>query len=110
MTTLRTLTVSLCGWAAATAALAATPVYYDVIAGAGPHDVAAAPVAGGVVYYTAQATGKLGILNPATGKVEEIALGPRRLGGQRRKAEYHGQGHGYRSIHRSHASPHRPGL
>ena len=33
--------------------------------------------AGGPVYYTAQATGKLGILDPATGKVEEIALGPR---------------------------------
>jgi len=28
------------------------------------------------VYYTAQATGKLGILDPGTGKVEEIPLGP----------------------------------
>jgi len=27
------------------------------------------------VYYTAQATGKLGILDPATGKVDEVALG-----------------------------------
>jgi streptogramin lyase len=50
-------------------------VYYDVVPGAGPHDVAAAPVAGGLVYYTAQEAGKLGILNPATAKVEEIALG-----------------------------------
>jgi virginiamycin B lyase len=28
------------------------------------------------VFYTAQVTGKLGILDPATGRVEEIALGP----------------------------------
>ena len=44
--------------------------------GGHPHDVAAAPAAGGVVYYTAQMTGKLGILDPKTGKVEEIPLGP----------------------------------
>jgi virginiamycin B lyase len=56
---------------------AANPVYYDVPRGAHPHDVAASPAAGGPVYYTAQATGKLGILDPKTGKVEEIALGPR---------------------------------
>ena len=30
---------------------------------------------GGPVYYTAQSTGKLGILDPKSGKVEEIALG-----------------------------------
>jgi virginiamycin B lyase len=53
----------------------AAPTYYDVVRGAGPHDVAAAPTAGGPVYYTAQRTGKLGILDPKTGKVEEIALG-----------------------------------
>ena len=29
----------------------------------------------GSVYYTAQVTGKLGILDPSTGRVEEIALG-----------------------------------
>ncbi len=52
------------------------PVYFDVTRGAHPHDVAAAPQPGGPVYYTAQATGKLGILDPRTGKVEEIALGP----------------------------------
>ena len=61
--------------------LAAVPArgevkYFDVAKGARPHDVAAAPN-GGVVYYTAQATGKLGILDPATGKFEEIPLGPR---------------------------------
>ena len=41
-----------------------------------PHDVAAAPEPGGAVYYTAQHTGKLGILDPKTGKVDEIPLGP----------------------------------
>src|SRR5512144_476757 len=48
--------------------------YFDVAKGAHPHDVAAAPN-GGVVYYTAQSTGKLGILDPATGKFEEVPLG-----------------------------------
>ncbi len=61
--------------AVAVAAGAATPRYFDVVPGGHPHDVAAAPQAGGPVYYTAQHTGKLGILDPATGKVEEIALG-----------------------------------
>ena len=54
---------------------AATPAYFDVSRGSHPHDVAAVPVAGGPVYYTAQMTGKLGILDPKTGKYEEIALG-----------------------------------
>jgi virginiamycin B lyase len=60
---------------AAVDALAA-PVYIDTVRGAGPHDVAAAPEAGGPVYYTAQRTGKLGIVDAKTGKVEEIDLGP----------------------------------
>lgn len=47
--------------------------YYPVPAGTHPHDVAAAP--DGTVWYTAQRTGHLGILNPATGKTEHIALG-----------------------------------
>jgi virginiamycin B lyase len=51
--------------------------YFDVVSGAHPHDVAATPAPGGPVYYTAQRTGKLGILDPASGKVEEIALGAR---------------------------------
>ena len=55
----------------------AQPVYFDVVKGAQPHDVAAAPSPGGPVYYTAQRSGKLGILDPKSGKVEEIALGPR---------------------------------
>jgi len=58
----------------ASAVHGAEPVYFDV-RGAYPHDVAATPTAGGAVYYTAQTTGKLGILDPATGKLEEILLG-----------------------------------
>src|SRR5205814_3990302 len=49
--------------------------YFEVARGSHPHDVAAAPVAGGVVYFTAQSTGKLGILDSKTGKFEEIPLG-----------------------------------
>jgi len=56
-------------------ASAAEPVYYDVARGSHPHDVAAAPAPGGLVYYTAQTTGKLGILDPKSGKYEEIPLG-----------------------------------
>jgi virginiamycin B lyase len=58
-------------------ASAQAPTYFPVARGAHPHDVAAAPLAGGPVYYTAQASGKLGILDPASGKYEEIALGER---------------------------------
>jgi virginiamycin B lyase len=54
---------------------AAEPVYFDVAPGSHPHDVAATPVPAGPVYYTAQSTGKLGILDPATRKYEEIPLG-----------------------------------
>jgi virginiamycin B lyase len=48
--------------------------YYNVPKGAHPHDVAPAP--DGQVWYTAQRQGALGILDPKTGKVEQIALGP----------------------------------
>jgi virginiamycin B lyase len=44
-----------------------------VPAGSRPHDVAPAP--DGTVWYTAQATGELGRLNPATGEVIEVRLG-----------------------------------
>jgi virginiamycin B lyase len=47
--------------------------YFPVPAGAHPHDVAAAP--DGNVWYTAQSQGALGILDPRTGKVEQIPLG-----------------------------------
>ena len=60
---------------AASAASAQTPTYFSVTAGAHPHDVAATREPGGPVYYTAQMTGKLGILDPATGKVDEVPLG-----------------------------------
>jgi virginiamycin B lyase len=46
---------------------------YPVPAGSHPHDVAPAP--DGTVWYTAQASGKLGRLDPATGEVTEIPLG-----------------------------------
>jgi len=76
MTLSRMPTFILLAVAAATTALAAEPVYFDVARGSHPHDVAAAPAPGGAVYYTAQAAGKLGILDPKTGKVDEIVLGP----------------------------------
>ena len=47
---------------------------YPVPAGSHPHDVA--PAMDGGVWYTAQATGRLGWLDPATGDVREIPLGP----------------------------------
>ena len=46
---------------------------FPVPAGAGPHDVAPAP--DGTVWYTAQRTGALGRLEPATGRVTEVPLG-----------------------------------
>jgi virginiamycin B lyase len=47
---------------------------YDVPPGNGPHDVAPAP--DGTVWYTAQAAGLLGRLNPETGSAAQILLGP----------------------------------
>jgi virginiamycin B lyase len=46
---------------------------YRVPPGTHPHDVA--PGAGGVVWYTAQFTGRLGRLDPRTRRVREIELG-----------------------------------
>jgi len=48
---------------------------YDLPARSGPHDVAPSPEADGPVWYTAQRAGALGKLDPATGQVEQIALG-----------------------------------
>lgn len=65
-------------WIVAFAAIAqpaATVTYFPVAHGAHPHDLAASPQAGGPVYYTAQATGRLGVLDPANGRYEEIPLG-----------------------------------
>jgi virginiamycin B lyase len=62
----------------AAGAFAAGPVtYFDVPAGSLPHDVAASPHADGPVYYTAQASGRLGILDPASGRAVEVPLGER---------------------------------
>ncbi|HEX2069371.1 MAG TPA: lyase [Actinomycetota bacterium] len=46
---------------------------YAVPAGSRPHDVA--PADDGTVWYTGQAVGDLGRLDPATGKVKRITLG-----------------------------------
>jgi len=56
-------------------AAAATPLWRDfaVPPGSHPHDVAPAP--DGSVWYTAQRKGVLGRLDPASGNVQEIALG-----------------------------------
>jgi virginiamycin B lyase len=48
---------------------------YQLPEGARPHDVAPAP--DGKVWYTAQRNGKLGILDPKTGDVREVPLGPK---------------------------------
>lgn len=47
---------------------------YPVPPGSHPHDVAPAP--DGTVWYTAQATGELGRLDPATSTTKHIPLGP----------------------------------
>jgi virginiamycin B lyase len=47
---------------------------YPVPAGSRPHDVA--PAEDGSVWYTAQGSGELGRLDPATGDTEHIPLGP----------------------------------
>ena len=49
-------------------------VAYDVPAGSRPHDVS--PAADGGVWYSGQGNGTLGWLDPETGEVREIALGP----------------------------------
>lgn len=59
--------------AAATAQAEVAMQIYRVPHGAGPHDVA--PGTGGVVWYTAQAQGALGRLDPASGAVKQIPLG-----------------------------------
>jgi len=60
---------------ASPATVASAPVYFQLKRGSGPHDVAPAPGSGAPVYYTAQRTGFLGVLDPATGRVQEISLG-----------------------------------
>ena len=50
--------------------------YYDLPRGARPHDVAPDPRPGGPVWYTAQGQGALGRLDPASGQIVQIELGP----------------------------------
>ena len=47
---------------------------FAVPAGSRPHDVAPAP--DGAIWYTAQGSGELGRLDPATGETKHIRLGP----------------------------------
>lgn len=58
---------------AVTAAPAAQVAYFDVPRGAHPHDVAPAP--DGMVWYTAQHHGAIGLLDPKTGKTLQFPLG-----------------------------------
>src|SRR5262245_51618766 len=58
---------------AAPSATAQERQIYELPQGSHPHDVAPAP--DGTVWYTAQAQGALGILDPATGKVRQVPLG-----------------------------------
>jgi virginiamycin B lyase len=73
-------TSTAAGTTEATAAPSAVPAFeptmqaYPVVAGSRPHDVAPAPDGG--VWYTGQGNGTLGWLDPETGEVREIALGP----------------------------------
>jgi virginiamycin B lyase len=59
--------------ASATAGAVLRTREYTVPAGSHPHDVAPAP--DGSVWYTAQASGELGRLDPATGTTTEVPLG-----------------------------------
>ncbi len=49
---------------------------YPIPRGLYAHDVWADPAPGGPVYFSAQRSGHLGILDPKTGKVETVPLGP----------------------------------
>ncbi|MBV8704883.1 MAG: hypothetical protein JO118_14375 [Acetobacteraceae bacterium] len=69
----RTLLLVFLVWACGAAAAPAWTAF-PVPEGSGPHDVA--PAADGTVWFTAQAAGKLGRLDPGTGRVDEFSLGP----------------------------------
>ena len=51
--------------------------YFPVQPGAHPHDVAAAP--DGNIWFTAPRQGALGVLDPKTGKVEQVKLGSKAM-------------------------------
>src|SRR5215472_11571652 len=71
-----TLIVLLLVGGAATGSAAAQPVVqeFSVPAGSHPHDVA--PAVDGGVWFTAQAAGYLGWLDPNSGEIRQIPLGP----------------------------------
>src|SRR3954468_1195130 len=62
---------------AAPAAAQVTVQEYAVPRGHGIHDVWPSPEPGGPVWFSAQGSGHLGILDPKSGKVDFVALGPR---------------------------------
>ncbi len=47
---------------------------FDLAKGSRPHDAAPAP--DGKIWYSAQRQGALGVVDPSTGEIEQIALGP----------------------------------
>ena len=70
---IRWIAAGFAALASCSVAFADTVTYFPVTSGAHPHDVAAAP--DGTVWYTAQRQGALGILDPKTGKVDQLSLG-----------------------------------
>jgi virginiamycin B lyase len=68
------LLVLACAFGSPAFAAPAPTQVYQLPTGDRPHDVAPAP--DGKVWYTAQRAGALGILDPATGKVDKVPLGP----------------------------------
>ncbi len=81
--TSRTLPVLVSALTIAAVAMAVVPVSaateyevqeYAVPTGSHPHDVAPAPEGG--VWYTGQRDGTLGLLDPVSGKVTVVPLGP----------------------------------
>ena len=59
---------------AASAEISDAVTLFELPKGSRPHDVAPAP--DGKIWYTAQRQGALGILDPATGSVVQVPLGP----------------------------------
>jgi virginiamycin B lyase len=72
-TTMKCVAFAAVGVLFAASAIATEVRYYPVPKGSHPHDVAVAP--DGSVWYTAQRSGELGLLDQKTGKTEHIALG-----------------------------------
>src|SRR6476469_10572052 len=71
---IRSIAIAIALFAATAVAAADTRVsYFPVTPNARPHDVAV--TAEGIVYYTGQAKGYLGRLDPRTGKDENIPIG-----------------------------------